>query len=73
MKVIEVAREERQKARADWDDVFSELALGKTLLLSDIAVGSIYHAAKARGIKVHTSKREDGYVVWPRENKEVKE
>jgi hypothetical protein len=64
VKVIEVPATERSKARADWDAVFSALALGQTLLLSETSLGTIYHAAKRAGIKVHTSKREDGIVVW---------
>lgn len=64
MKVTELTEADRSKARADWDAVFSALALGQTLLLSDISLGSIYHAAKRAGVKIHTSKREDGFVVW---------
>ena len=64
MKVTELTEADRSKTRADWDAVFSALEQGQTLLLSDIGVQSIYGAAKRVGVKIHTSKREDGYVVW---------
>jgi len=64
VKVTEVPITDRRKPRADWDAVFSALALGQTLLLSDISIASIYGAAKRAGVKIHTSKREDGFVVW---------
>ena len=64
MKITEVPITDRRKPRADWDAVFSALEQGQTLLLSDIGVQSIYGAAKRAGVKIHTSKREDGYVVW---------
>jgi hypothetical protein len=64
VKVTELDIDARSKARPEWDDVFAELKAGKTLLLSDIGVSSIIHAAKRAGVSVHTSKRENGYVVW---------
>jgi hypothetical protein len=64
VKVTELTEADRKKSRADWEAILSALALGKTLLLSDISIASIYGAAKRAGVKVHASKREDGYVVW---------
>lgn len=68
MIITPVSHDERKTTKGTYTLLVERLIeTGETVLIEDGHAISFYTAAKAAGVKAHTSKRETGFVAWVEE------